>query len=634
MSNHLYADLAWLPQPPEDFLSGCHEALEAEENLGTRLRSLASYRLDQNRLSRVAKIVSRAYQLGNRMDPLTGFRLGILSNSTADFIELALAGTAPRHGIALSIARGAYDQIVQSAVSPDSEINRAQPDAVLLAIDYHGLPCATAGDEKLAVEACLDFLKSIRNGIKRNCGAICIFQTVAAPPETLFGSLDIAISHSQLRIINELNPQIVGMAAGTEDVILDVAHLANTVGLADWHSPKEWNLARIPFSSALLPLYAEHVCRIIAALRGKSRRCLVLDLDNTIWGGVVGDDGLEGIQIARGDPTGEAHLSLQRLALELRRRGIVLAICSKNEDEIARLPFREHPEMLLREEHIAAFQANWSDKATNLKAISDGLCLGLESIVFLDDNPVERAFVRQVLPEVAVPELPEDPALYVRTLTAAGYFEAVTFSEEDFRRADFYQRDARHVRLQEQTGELESYLRSLDMEIVFKPFDEAGRARIAQLINKSNQFNLTTRRYTAAQVAMVERDPSYFTLQVRLSDAFGENGMISVVICHDRSDGAWIVDTWLMSCRVLGRRVENMVLKNMVDHARKRGIRKLIGVYIPTDRNKLVENHYGKLGFTEIGREEDGTKTYELNVESAIVEEAPMRMRCVCCTAS
>ena len=352
-----------------------------------------------------------------------------------------------------------------------------------------------------------------------------------------------------------------------------------------------------------------------------------MDLDNTLWGGVIGDDGLEGIQLAQGDATGEAYLSVQRYALALRERGVVLAVSTKNHDEVARLPFRQHPEMLLREEHIAVLQANWTDKATNIQAIADELALGLDAMVFLDDNPVERGIVRELLPEVAVPELPEDPALFVRTLSAAGYFEAVALSNEDMKRAEFYRDNARRVELQKKVGDVATYLASLQMVITFQPFDETGRARISQLINKSNQYNLTTRRYTEAEVAAAQHDPDCFTLQVRLADNFGDNGMISVVICRATGHGGWEFDTWLMSCRVLGRRVENMVLQEVLFHCKSAGIHKLIGKYFPTERNQLAETHYQKLGFTEISREPNGTTVWELDVGSAEVEAVPMEIR-------
>ena len=228
-----------------------------------------------------------------------------------------------------------------------------------------------------------------------------------------------------------------------------------------------------------------------------------------MWGGVIGDDGLEGIKIAQGDATGEAHLAVQRLALDLRQRGIVLAVSSKNTDEVARTPFEKHPEMLLKLEHIAVFQANWNDKATNIQAIAEELSLGLDSMVFLDDNPVERGLVRKLLPQVAVPELPDDPAYYARTLAAGGYFEAVTFATEDLRRAGFYQDNAQRASLQKQVGGVDAYLASLDMAITFQPFDATGRARIVQLINKSNQYNLTTRRYTDPEVARRKAIPRF-----------------------------------------------------------------------------------------------------------------------------
>jgi FkbH-like protein len=576
-------------------------------------------------------VLAKAHAAGRSLESLTPFSLGVLSNSTLDFIIPALIGSAPRHGIALTCIPGEYDLVLQEALSPNSEVNRAKPDAVLIAVDFRCIQLGSALGSSQAAETVfqntLNYLKKIRSGIRSNSQAACIFQTFAPPPERLLGSFDRVLAGTLRNVIDRLNEALVGTVRGTEDILFDVAGIAETVGLADWHSPAQWNLAKLAFANRFLPLYADHVTRLAGALRGKSRRCLVLDLDNTLWGGVIGDDGLQGIQCAQGDPTGEAHLSLQRFALELRARGIIIAVCSKNNDEVARLPFRNHAEMLLREEHISVFKANWNDKAANMQAIAKELALGLESLVFVDDNPFERGLIRQLLPQVAVPELPSDPALYARTLAAAGYFESVVVSDEDLRRADFYRDTAHRVTLQSAASDVDAYLASLNMEITFQPFDHVGRARITQLINKSNQFNLTTRRYTEAQVAALESDPDSFTLQVRLADVFGDNGMISVVICRTRSDGEWEIDTWLMSCRVLGRRVEKMVLSAILEHARARGIQRLIGTYRPTERNKLVENHYSELGFAEVPRRADGTTIWELSVNTAVVESAPMAVR-------
>jgi len=633
MSRSLYENLAWLPQAPGDFTSRCRALTGASEGFGPRVQALAAYSLDDNQLNRLANAIAKARERGASLAPLTPFRLGLLSNSTTDFILPALVASAARHGIALECFRGDYNQVIQEVLNPDSIIYREKCDAVLVAVDFRGIPLravpGNAGEAQKTVQGVLGYFDAVRSAIKGTGKATCILQTIPAPVEPLFGSLDRALPGTMTSLIDLVNRGIAESTRGTEDIVLDVARLAETVGLADWHCPSQWNMAKLPFSNSFLPLYADHVARTIAALRGKSRRCLILDLDNTLWGGVIGDDGLEGIQVAEGDATGEAHLSVQRFALALRERGIVLAVCSKNEDEIARAPFRKHPEMVLRENHIAVFQANWKDKATNIKAIAAGLSLGLDSMVFLDDNPAERALVREHLPQVAVPELPPDPALYARTLSAAGYFESVVFSDEDLKRAEFYQDNARRVTLQKETGDLESYLASLKMEITFQPFDETGRARITQLINKSNQFNLTTQRYTEAEVAQAERDVNCFTLQVRLSDIFGDNGMISVVICRTKEDFRWEIDTWLMSCRVLGRCVEKMVLREMIEHGRRHGIRKLIGTYRPTERNKLVEEHYAKLGFTQVALQPDRTTVWELDVNGASVEAAPMSVRCI-----
>jgi len=627
MPLEVYRDLSWLPKPPSDFTARCKELVAQSGDLGTAIRALATYALNEHQLARLGRLIE-AVRAGKRsMAPLMPFRLGLLGNGTLDLIVPVLTATAARHGIALECVGGDYDQFLQDALLPSSKVNQARPDVVLLALDHRGLALhAMPGDQAAAGQSvgfAFDLLDSIRGAIRRNSGAPCILQTLAPPPEGLFGSLDRALPGTTRSLIDDLNRRIAQAALQSDDLLLDVAGIAETVGLAEWHSPALWNMAKLPFADAYVPLYADCVMRIVGAMRGKSRRCLVLDLDNTVWGGVIGNDGLEGIKVAQGDATGEAHLSVQQLALALRQRGVVLAVSSKNTDSIARKPFQEHPDMLLREEHIAVFQANWDDKATNIRAIAAELALGLGSLVFLDDNPVERGLIRRELPEVAVPEVDSDPAGYARTLAAAGYFEAIQFSDEDRSRAEMYQSNARRLSLQKQTGDIGAYLRSLDMRIMFSPFDRTARVRVAQLINKSNQFNLTTRRYTEAEVAEVEADPGAFGFHARLIDNFGDNGIICVVICRTATAVTWTIDTWLMSCRVLGRGVEQMVLREILLCGRARGIKTLIGTYRPTGRNAMVHDHYGKLGFTAVSEDADGATWWELSMD-AEVESVPM----------
>jgi FkbH-like protein len=520
--------------------------------------------------------------------------------------------------------------VAQEALSPSSKVNGSKPDAVLFALDYRALPLKVSlGDPETAsdtVQGALNYLKTLRNGIKENSKALCIFQSFAPPAERVFGSLDRALPGTIRSLIDAINQELASWVLSSGDVLLDVAGLAETVGLANWHNHQLWNLGKFPFADELIPLYGDHVARCVAAIRGKSKKVLILDLDNTVWGGVIGDDGLEGIKTAQGDPQGEAHLSLQRLVLDLWQRGIVLAVSSKNIDSVAREPFLKHPELLLKLDHIAVFQANWNDKAANIQAIANELSLGLDAMVFLDDNPVERGLVRKLIPEVAVPELPEDSAGYAETLAAAGYFEAIAFTVEDLKRARYYQDNVMRGNLRTRANNLEDYLASLEMTITFQPFDATGRARILQLLNKSNQYNLTTRRYTEPEILEVENDSKVFTLQVRLTDIFGDNGMISVVICRSAEPRVWDIDTWLMSCRVLGRKVEHAVLREILRHAQALGIDKLCGTYRPTERNALVVDHYARLGFSKICEEANGLTRWELLVKSAALDSVNIKV--------
>jgi FkbH-like protein len=628
--NSLFTELQWLPRAPEDFPSRLRAIGQSTASVGTELRALASHALELNELTKLAHAIHKARSTERALDPLVPFRLAVLSNSTVDLIVPALISSSARHGIALEVIQPSYNQVAQEALTADSKVNSSKPDAVLLALDHRALPLKLSlGDadaSSATVERAIRHLQTLRDGIRANSNAVCIFQTIVAPVELLFGSLDRALPGTLRNLIDGINRELAEFVLKSGDVLLDVAALAETVGAADWHDAQSWNMAKFPFSHELIPLYADHAARMLAAIRGKSRKVLILDLDNTVWGGVIGDDGLEGIQVAQGDARGEAHLAVQQLALDLRQRGIVLAVSSKNTDEVAREPFEKHPEMLLKLDHFAVFQANWDDKATNIQAIATELSLGLDAMVLLDDNPAERGLVRSLLPEVAVPELPEDPAWYARTLAAGGYFEAITFADEDLRRVGFYQENAKRVNLQKQVDGAEAYLASLEMTIIFQPFNPTGRARIVQLINKSNQYNLTTRRYTDPEVADAENDPEVFTLQVRLTDIFGDNGMISVVICRPGGDEVWEIDTWLMSCRVLGRKVEHMVLGEILKHARVAGISKLTGIYRPTDRNKLVVDHFARLGFAKVAEDESGLTRWELFVEGVEPESAPIKV--------
>jgi FkbH-like protein len=623
------AALPWLPDPPADFGAQCRACAD-EAVAGPSIQRLASFRLSAQESLKLTRAIGRCRNAGKSLDPLSGFRLGVLASATFDLLLDCVPAAAARHGVALELLTTPYDQVLQQTLDPNSEVNAAALDGVLIGVDHRWLnldrPDFSETPEARAAAA-VDKLANVVHALRQNGGAPAILQTVSVPPQALFGSFERRMRGSVRAMIEEANRRIVALAEETGSYLLDAAALAERVGTERWFDPVQWTAYKLPFSAECFPIYADVLGRLLGSIRGKARKCLVLDLDNTLWGGVIGDDGLEGIVLGQGTAQGEAFLSVQEMAADLRMRGVMLAVCSKNNDDVARGPFRDHPDMLLREEHITVFQANWIDKASNLESIAKMLNIGVDALVLLDDNPAERAQVRAALPMVAAPELPEDPAWYAWTLHAAGYFEAVNFSAEDRLRAESYSANAQRAEVMAKARDLGDYLSSLGMVLTVSPFDHKGRQRIAQLINKSNQFNLTTRRYTEAEVAAMESDPSLLTLQVRLEDRFGDFGMIGVIVCRpDSVAGVWDIDTWLMSCRVLGRRVEEGMLEKVVTELGRRGAARLKARYIPTAKNGMVKDHYGKLGFSLISEDGEGARSFEFPIVSYVPPDLPFRV--------
>ena len=628
----MFADLTWLQRAPADFrqqlkvlraaVADSANGLDVEE----RMHALATTSLDLNQLGHVGSLVASYLAARPSAGPLARARLGFVGSGTLALIEPAIAASALRHRVLATVVGGDYGSAVRDAIDPASALRSADLDLALITLDHRTLgldrPQLTPGGAAAAVDGAAATMSAMIDGLAASAKGGVMVTTIVAPIEPLFGSLDIVEAGSVTAQVAAFNARLVEWTAAKRIVLVDMARVAGWVGADRWHDAGHWHAEKLPFDPELIPLFADVVARTIAAIRGTTRKCLVLDLDNTLWGGVIGDDGVDGIVLGQGSASGEAFLAIQQTALALRDRGIILAVCSKNDDDVARGPFRDHPDMPLKEAHIASFVANWGDKATNLRAIAAALNIGLDALVFLDDNPVERAQVRRELPMVAVPELPADPALYPRALLAAGYFEAVAFAQEDRDRADQYRANAERAAFAG-TSDMVGYLASLDMVADFRPFDSVNRARIAQLINKSNQFNLTTRRYTETQVAALEADPTKLTLQVRLVDRFGDNGMISVVVV-DRV--TWEIDTWLMSCRVLGRRMEEAVLDQVTAVALRQGATVLRGRYVPSAKNKMVAQHYEKLGFTTAGEEAAGETLWQLDLASYRTAELPMRI--------
>lgn len=624
-----FAELPWLSTPPADFRDRVRNIPNMGADMGWMIQQLAGYCLGVGASGSLSRAIVAAKARGADLAPLASFRLAVLSNATIDFLAECLPAAAARHGVAMDVVIPAFDQVMQEALDRASLVNTCKPDAVLLALDHRWLQLdrPALGNSELIIERALDRLRTISDGIKAGSGAPVMLQTVPAPPGPLFGSFDRLSSGSVRTLIAEVNRRIIDMARSSGNYVVDIAALAERIGTDTWFDASRYFAYKLSFSPDCDLAYVDTVGRVVGAIRGKARKCLVFDLDNTVWGGVIGDDGMDGIKIGQGSPTGEAFLAVQSLALDLKSRGIIIAVSSKNTDAVAREPFRSHPDMLLRESDISVFQANWLDKPSNLESIARTLNIGIDSLVFLDDNGAERAQVRAALPMVAVPELPDDPSKYPWYLLAAGYFEAVSFSAEDSLRAQSYASDAQRAEVLQKSRDLGDYLRSLQMIITFGPFDSTGRQRIAQLINKSNQFNLTTHRYTEADVMAFQAEREIFTLQVRLEDKFGDLGMIGVVICQPTREvgvPSWEIDTWLMSCRVLGRKVEEAMLDKVVTSARKSGISRIIGTYIPTSKNAMVKDHYARLGFQPIESPSGGATRWFLDVSSYSALPLPM----------
>jgi len=551
-------------------------------------------------------------------------RLAILGSSTVEHLFPGLRIGALRHGLWIELHAADYGQYLQAILDPTSSVHQFRPDAVLFALDaQHLIGRLSVPSDRAEVESPVEAsalrLRDLWSKARAAFGCNILQQTLLPTALPLLGNNEHQLPTAPQRLIRSLNERLRALAGeeGVDIVAIDERVSAN--GLNAWHSPVLWHGAKQEINPLAVPMYGELVARILAARQGRSAKCLVLDLDNTLWAGVIGDDGLAGIKLGQGSALGEAHLAIQSYALALSRRGVILAVCSKNDEAVALLPFENHAEMLLRRTNIACFVANWNDKATNIRLIADQLKIGLDAMVFLDDNPFERDLVRNEIPMVLVPELPDEPALYPQCLADAGYFEAISITQNDVERARQYQENVARETLRSSSTDIEGYLRGLEMQLLWSPFDHVGLQRISQLINKTNQFNLTTRRYTETELNALMEEATTLTLQFRLVDRFGDNGIISTVIGKRSADcdmGEMKLDTWLMSCRVLGREVEKAVLNVVVSEALRLGATCLRGMYLPSARNSMVKDHYPNLGFERIATSETSMGQWRLPLDT------------------
>lgn len=594
------------------------KALPAIESAAA-LRDLATSQMEFAQVGKLDKSLQRALAANsNNLPGLEPVKLAILGSATISHLPPAIRVAGLRRGMAIKVYEASYGMYWQELMDQSSGLYAFRPDVVLLALDArHAAALETP-------EAVLDTMRSCWTQAKASFNCQILQQTLLPVFPDLMGNNESRLPHSPAAIVNKVNELLRPASDEAGIDLLSLDRFSVVEGLDFWYEPGIWHRSKHEVHPRATLSYGDQVARLIAAGRGRSSKCLVLDLDNTLWGGVIGDDGLEGIVLGQGSGTGEAFAEFQRYAKSLSERGVILAVCSKNDEKNALEPFLSYPEMVLKREDIACFVANWTDKATNLRSIAKQLNIGLDALVFADDNPVERALIRRELPMVAVPELPEEPALYVQTIAAAGYFEGLRITAEDRARSEQYQANAERERLKDSVTDMASYLDSLRMVLTVQPFDRVGLARVTQLINKTNQFNLTTERLTEAEVEERMLDPKRVTLQVRIADRFGDNGMIAVLIARVLGTDA-VIETWLMSCRVLGRKVEEACLNVLAERCAALGAKKLIGLYRPTAKNGMVREMYRGLGFDLIEEDEAGAAQWELSLGEFVPKPVPMQ---------
>lgn len=615
-------ECGWLPKNP-----GWDDAFDALRKdvpgAGTwaALTALANHPIDFVQVGKLDRLAQRIYHtsLPEDLRPAP-VRLALLGSSTVKHLIPGIRVAALRRKLWVEVYEGDYGQYLQELSDSSSKLYAFAPQFVCLALDaYHLLELSAAG-----LDAAVERLRRCWQFAQKAFRCTVVQQRFLPIFKDLLGNNEHRMADSPLTLVYRANSLIERYADEDGVQLLAMDRYAAFDGLRYWHDPALWHRSKQEIDPAAAPIYGEYLMRIVAAQRGCSRKCLVLDLDNTLWGGVIGDDGLKGIVLGQGNALGEAFLTFQRYILQLKNRGIILAVCSKNDEANALAPFETHPEMLLKRSDISCFRANWDDKAANLRQIAKLLNIGLDSLVFIDDNPFERNLVRQELPEVAVPELPQDPTLFVECLGSSGYFEGLTITDDDRVRASQYQANAERSLLLDSATDMASYLRDMRMELLWQPINEIDLQRVVQLINKTNQFNLTTQRCSEGEVRAAMADPKMLTWQVRLKDKFGDNGIIAVILGRLNSQHEFEIDSWLMSCRVLGRQVEAACLGLIVEGALRLGAHTLRGEYRPSAKNGMVRELYAKLGFSQASADAAGVTQWLLNLESFTPPKTPI----------
>jgi FkbH-like protein len=534
--------------------------------------------------------------------PGSPFRLGVLRNFTIEPLIAVIETEIARIGLLPRTYLGDFDAIAADALDPRGPLAKFDPDAIVIALWLDPLaprlvdrfPSLSADDVSGELTRVLTYVREMVEGIRRFSQAPILLNNFPLPHRRALGILESQRDLSQTEAVLALNRDIRAMARAVGNVfIVDYLSLFGSVGTAEGFDERNWVHRRSPLSRrALIPIGQEYA-KYVRALRGLVRKCVVVDCDNTLWGGIVGEEGLKGIQLGGGP--GANYTSLQRELLNLHDRGVLVALCSKNNEADVLEVLRSHPDMLLKESHVACHRINWEDKASNLRAIAKELNIGLDSLVFVDDSAFECELVREQLPEVAVVQLKEGTD-YGSQLARHAFFDSLVSSKEDTQRTAHFKAEAQRRELQSSASSLEEFLERLEMVAEIGQVEDDVIPRVAQLTQKTNQFNLTTRRYTEADIRRFVDSGSADVLYVRLKDKVADLGIVGVAILQS-ANGVAEVDTFLMSCRALGRGLERVMLDELRRRAEERGCQQMRGLYIPTAKNAQTAAFYTSAGF-------------------------------------
>ena len=544
-------------------------------------------------------------------------KVALTGDTATQLMATAICGMGVERGYNINLFEADYSQVEQQLLIQGSELFQFDADFIVVFQSTHkfGEHHSTLSTEQQAnlADERIQFVAGICSNPALASKKIIYFNYPEIE-DTVFGSYANKVESSFTFQVRKLNYELMRLSQQYPNLfICDIAALQNKFGRDKMFAPNTYANTEMVLRMDVLPYVASRVMDIICAIKGQFKKCLILDLDNTVWGGVIGDDGLEGIQLGHGLGSGKMFTEFQMWVKKLKQRGIIICVASKNNEETAKEPFEKHPDMVLKLDDIAVFQANWETKVDNIRTIQQILNIGFDSMVFLDDNPFERNMVRENIPGITVPELPEYPEDYLEYLYSLNLFETASYSNLDKDRTKQYQVEAQRVSLSKTFTSEADFLKSLNMASEVSGFTKFNTPRVAQLSQRSNQFNLRTVRYTDADIEALANDPDVIDLSFTLEDKFGDNGLIAVVIMRPIDKETLFVDTWFMSCRVLKRGMENFTLNTMVERAKAAGYKRIIGEYLPTPKNKMVEEHYPGLGFAKIEGVESAQ--YELDVE-------------------